>query len=533
LLGQLLELDAFAVQAALRRLDDFLVPGGPQTVRFRHGLLRDAAYETLPYRRRRELHGRAAGLIERTAGARAEDQAELLALHYHAARRWPETWRWARVAADQSLRRAAPVEAAGFLSRALDAGRALPATPSSELAGVAERLGDAARLGGRPEAAAAAYGEARRRMRGDAVAEAKLCLKTGRLGDRSRHVSQSLRWYTRGLHTLEALGDDPAAVRVRAQLTLAHGATRLRAGRLKECVPLLRAALDGAAAIGDKPTLAHGYFLIFAALSDLGDPEADAFRELPLPIYQELGDHAGQAMVLNNLGIDAYYRAHWDEAVDLYERSRVASEHIGDAIESATALNNIAEIRSDQGRFEEAEELLREALQTFRASGFGVGEGIVWSNLGRLAARRGDLDGARDRLARARTVLESIGSDQLTLEVDAREAERMLFAGDRAGALRLAGAIRLRLQQIGEVPTLMAMLQRMAGYAKLQSGAPEEARARFGESAALARRADAPYEEALALEALGRMGDEEAAAAAAAVFTRLGVVATAPTPLPV
>ena len=67
--------------------------------RFRHALIRDGAYEGLSYRRRRELHGRVADVIERRGGDRADESAELLSLHYHRAERWPETWRYSVEAA--------------------------------------------------------------------------------------------------------------------------------------------------------------------------------------------------------------------------------------------------------------------------------------------------------------------------------------------------------------------------------------------------------------------------------------------------
>ena len=92
-------------------------------MRFRHALLRDVAYEGLAFRRRRVLHGRAAELIADQAGDAADERAEILAIHYHAAHRWPESWRFSRIAGDQAVAHGAPGDAAGFLRRAIEAGR--------------------------------------------------------------------------------------------------------------------------------------------------------------------------------------------------------------------------------------------------------------------------------------------------------------------------------------------------------------------------------------------------------------------------
>src|SRR4051794_14427080 len=81
--------------AAWRRLGDFVTPDGAGFHRFRHALMRDAAYEGLAYRRRRDLHLRAGETIERQ---RATDDADLdlLALHFFHARADERAWQYSR-----------------------------------------------------------------------------------------------------------------------------------------------------------------------------------------------------------------------------------------------------------------------------------------------------------------------------------------------------------------------------------------------------------------------------------------------------
>ncbi len=79
----------------------FLVDNGPDRLRFRHGLLRDVAYEGLPYRRRRELHRRAAYATERLAGDDTDAVADLLSLHFSLAQEYEPTLRYR---ADRSRR---------------------------------------------------------------------------------------------------------------------------------------------------------------------------------------------------------------------------------------------------------------------------------------------------------------------------------------------------------------------------------------------------------------------------------------------
>ena len=53
-------------QRTWAELADFVELEGAARARFRHALIRDTAYEELSYRRRRELHGRAARMLEQT-----------------------------------------------------------------------------------------------------------------------------------------------------------------------------------------------------------------------------------------------------------------------------------------------------------------------------------------------------------------------------------------------------------------------------------------------------------------------------------
>ena len=64
--------------ATRRTLEGFLEEDGPDRLQFRHALVRDIAYEGLSYRKRRELHLRAAALVRRVAGNDPESFADIL-----------------------------------------------------------------------------------------------------------------------------------------------------------------------------------------------------------------------------------------------------------------------------------------------------------------------------------------------------------------------------------------------------------------------------------------------------------------------
>jgi len=517
------------------RLAEFVHVESPGSIQFRHALYRDVAYEGLSYRRRRDLHQRVGEELERQKG---DEQAELLSLHYHRAQRYEKAWRYSLIAGDRARAKFANVEAADFYRRALESARQLDCIDGSDVARVSEALGDVCELAGSYADAARAYSCARTLARRYPDAAPRLLLKQGVIRERSGQYSQALRWYGRGLRGLDAAELSEREKASRAQLGVAYAGVRFRQGRYSECVRSCHKVLSDAEAAGDRASVAHAYYLLAHACAFLGSPESKRYRALALPIYEELGDLVGQANVLNNLGIEAYFEGEWDEALALYQRSKNARERAGDVVGAATATNNIGEILSDQGRLAEAEMLFREALRVWRSARYPVGVALATSNLGRAAARGGRLDEASGLLDEALHSFREIGAKTFALETEGRIVESFVLGGHHAAALRLAADTLRRAAEVSGTTVLQAMLHRLWGYALLQAGDADGARGRLEESLRLARSVGADYEVAMTLEALAGpafvaegASSGDSLAEARSILQRLGVVA-APQILP-
>ncbi len=181
------------------RLADFVQRDRSGIARFRHALVRDAAYEGLPFRRRVELHGRVGETIERLAGPDPTAEAEVLSLHFFSAHQYERAWRYSRAAGDGARAAYANVEARDFYRRALASGRHVHGLPPAELAAVDEALGNAYDNIGESNEAIAAFRQARSRLKGDPVAAARLLRKEAEmLLELGRYV-QTLQRVSRGL----------------------------------------------------------------------------------------------------------------------------------------------------------------------------------------------------------------------------------------------------------------------------------------------------------------------------------------------
>jgi predicted ATPase len=134
---RLIPQQASAVVQILRSLaaKDFTwleAPAPDLTYRFRHALIQEAAYESLLYEQRRELHRAVVGWYEATFGASGSDIAApkranplapfaaLLAYHYRSAEDAPNERRYTTMLGDQFYNISAFQEAATWFSRALD-----------------------------------------------------------------------------------------------------------------------------------------------------------------------------------------------------------------------------------------------------------------------------------------------------------------------------------------------------------------------------------------------------------------------------
>ncbi|MEX2549485.1 MAG: adenylate/guanylate cyclase domain-containing protein [Nitriliruptoraceae bacterium] len=516
----------------LQQLSDFLSQEDG-LVRFRHAMIRDAAYGGLAYRRRRALHATAGDTI----AASGDDRVELLSFHYHLAERHEDAWEASITAGERAAAVYANAEAARFYGRALDAARRVEDLDPVEVARVSETLGDALQRMGEIEKAGEAYSAASRELADDTVAWSGVLLKSAQIKAQLKRYSQALASITRGLKRLEGL-EDPVARSRRAQLMVWYGHLRLEQGRSKDAIAWCEDAIEEAEAVGDRDALAHAYRLLDWAYVDQGRPDLAVYSPRAIELYEELGDLPNQASVLNNLGGIAYWAGNWTEALAYYQRANELNEQVGDVIRASLGRNNIAEILADQGRWDEADELFREVERALRAANFGVAIAYVRANLGRTAARAGRFDEAAELLEEARRGAYEAGAGTQVVEAEARLAELHVLRGQPDEALQaLENAVRRSDAKEG-VAAQEPLLHRVRGYALLQRGEVEAARSALEQSLEAARTRDADYERALAERALIELAEvagvepgPELVAANAETLDALGVVRLPAVPL--
>lgn len=489
-----------AVDDSLRRLDEFLTVDHTGWVSFRHALVRDTAYSGLPFRARRELHGRVADSMLDRLGDAVEDEAPLLSLHCAEAHRHLDAWRFSVLAGDRAREVFDNLDAATFYQRALQAARHLPDVRSDERVQVVEKLGDAQDLAGLWDDARRSFAEARRMLGHDPVGRAQLNLKTAWLEERRGRFTNAIRHVRRGQRLVDGV-DGVEAQRVRAQLADCCAYVRINQGRLAEAADEAETGVVLARLAGDERTLAHAALAAEYAAASLGRSTGDEGSRGALEIYERLGDLRGEAVAANMLGVAAYFAGRWGEAADLYRRSRDARLRMGDIANAAVATANLAELLVEQGRLDEALVEVDDAQTVALTTGDAGGVAFARRLRGIACARLGDLDRAEELLTEARVGFHAIKARGEVVGTDVFVAELALLRGRRGEAATLLDEVLAADMAALGCDHLLPTAHRLRALTLDD----ESARGELERAVEVAREYEAEHEVALALHDLAEL----------------------------
>jgi class 3 adenylate cyclase/predicted ATPase len=487
-------------EGALAKLGDLFTEEPDGYLRFRHTLLRDSAYQGLPFKLRRQLHGAVAARIEQEAEL-PEESGGILSLHYFEAGEYRPAWRYATVAARRAEGVYANVEAAGLYGRALEAGRQLADLAPQDLAAVHRALGDSWYRAAEFRKASDAYTAARTLVAGDPLVDSGLLLKLSRVEEKLGRYPEAARWAERAREALQGVqGLD--ADRQNATASVWYATVLQAQGRTEDALKWAEQGAREADDVDDPEIAGDAYMVMGWGYSVLGKDGGEALMLKSLAAYQRSGNRIRQASILSNLGAACYWDGRWDDAMSYFERGRDELTKVGNLVNAAIASLGIAEILSDRGELVEAEATLQKSVPVLKATEYHYFLGYCIWMLGRVSLRGNKVDEARSRFAEARALLTEVGAEHEVLDIDARIAECHLLKNEPEEALALADEILAKPDSSGAIARLTPQLHRVRGYALLMQSDPWGAREAFDTSLAVARERKERFEVALTLNAL-------------------------------
>lgn len=506
---------------AWRRLEDFVEVGSTGTVRFRQAIVRDAAYEGLPFRQRREIHQAVGDALERRARRRPERFAEVMSFHFEQGENWDKTWEFALMAGERAAKKYANTEAFALFQRALRAGISL----DKPLLEVHERVSDSAAIIGLYDDADAAL-DAALALEPNLADQSRILRKKGLLYVRRGLLDDGATFLERAVSALPTVPQEEEARRSWLLAKIALAGHRMRAGEYEAAATLCTEAIE---ADVDPDVFANerGKALSSraAALTHLPGKDGLPDARAALVELEKTSNLHHAAGVHNNLGYDAYYQGDWDNCYQSWVTCAEISEKIGDLEQTAMTLHNIGELRLDQGHFAEAEDLLRKGLLIFRGAKHHIGVAMCACNLGRLLTRTGRFAEARELLDESMTLLQEAGATGLLPEAEVRLAEWHLYARDTGALRETLDACLANLPEGND--TIRSTAARLRAYSYAMDGDESQAVESLHQSVAAAM--DSKHERLQANEALTRItgsSDEDTDSLAA----QMGIVARPVTP---
>ena len=509
----------------LPRLEEFLTVGEDGGFRFRHHLVRETAYEALPFRRRVALHAAAADAI---VTHEPDDivRTGLLSLHCMRGERYAEAYKYSLTAARNAAAQYANAEAVSLHRRTLEAARRTRLR-ARDVVPVMEGLAEAYLYVGDLDAMEETLRRARRAVDGDRLAVARLAaLTTYQRRQTGRH-HEAIQWTSRGRAALEGRTDRPA-LQVMAELAFSRTQSLLAEGRFGEAEEWAARCAAEAKAAGDRRRRASATQLR-AVARHYGGEEVDLAGLVDNAVEQErLGDLKRAARSHNIIGVLAFDDGLWPMALDHYQRAGDIYRRLGQPLEVALQLANAAELLIFQRRLDEAETRLSEAARLWRGAPMNGEQAFGTTQRARCAMARGDYDEATALYEEARTVHAASREVVQLLIVEGMLAECLLLAGDARAGLGLLIDVEARNASAGAD---LRYLKRVRSLAEIGSGQREQGLKGLREALVNAREIGNLYDEWRCVDELVRLGvaaPEESAELASlerAVEDRLGVQA--------
>jgi class 3 adenylate cyclase/tetratricopeptide (TPR) repeat protein len=477
--------------------------------RFRHILIRDAAYLGIPKETRADLHERYAGWLERAAGERAAELDEILGYHLEQALRYREEL--GPIGEDELALAARAGERLGTAGRRAivgggDAGaaaslisRAVSLLPDDHpLRGeLLTELASALMMTGSFERADEVLGEALSAALAtdDARLEARALLEREfhKIFAGSMEASRTIPQVTaRAIPVLEEAGDHlglARAWRLRGEVAVLAGQWGARAEALERALEHARLAKDER----EEATLVG---LLVMALYFGPTPVDEAVARCERFLTEVSGQRSIEAAISSSLAGLVAMRGDFDQARELWAGASSKYEELGLSYRRAVRTVIAADIEALAGDDQAAERELRSGYDTLERMGEKGARAVVAAYLAESLSRRGRDDEAAGYAEIAATLA---AADDLVPQVLWRSVQAKVLA--RRGELNEAEELAreaVRMVESTDFPDLQAVTSLSLAEVLESAGETDEA----GE---LIVRAQAIYERKGNVVAVSRM----------------------------
>ncbi len=227
---------------------------------------------------------------------------------------------------------------------------------------------------------------------------------------KARAQPDAIRDSLRRTLALAAADSEPAT-----ELATAERLAQALAGAWNDSFPMRQVARFASWPLADRRIKASADSLRIAGNDALGrDGLAAALRDWRASYQRcaQIGDSAGMAAALGNIGAGYYRSEEQDSAEHYLSRAREIAERTGDWRTAGNAVGTLAAIQADRGEFGGAVDLYALAKEMRLRTGDFRGAAADGNNLGLIAQQLGDLGRARRAFNEALASNRAAGRDE-------------------------------------------------------------------------------------------------------------------------
>jgi len=333
---------------------------------FKHALLRQATYESVLKRQRRQYHLAAAEWLISQSRERAPEYAALIAGYFEQAEDFYRAALWFGQAGKQAYEAYVSEAAVEYYQKALLFGRQTN-LPQTEMLDWYETLGKALFALSRYEAALEAYQEMRTLADGMASVSgwARAWYHIAYVHDHLGNNSLSLESAENALR----LTDKGAEPELLIRAVYGKGWALYRLGDANSAINLGEIALRLARSLSNAVTaqreMAQACQLLGAAHELRGNlDKSSEYEQRALDLFRSLRDRRGEAAMLNNQGVGAFIRGDYEAALARYQAALEVARQIGSQDRISMFLSNLGGARVGLGDFVAAEADLRNSINS-------------------------------------------------------------------------------------------------------------------------------------------------------------------------
>ncbi len=465
---------------------------------FKHPLVQEVVYNSVPKKNLRELHSHVAEIVEKLFRHRLEEFTEILAHHYAHSDSHDKAVEWLKKAGLRAKKRYANEEAIKYFQRVISILKEAKDRSASYILSqqkAYEALGDIHTLQGAYAEAIKDY-DAMYRISEEKVAratakrkKAKVYFNQSKYDDALKivvnakkmlkekspeaaleqaeihHVRSSI-YQVKGL-TSEAQQEIEMALSLIEEVEFSNRVKRINVKCFSSLGGIFRAQGDYDKAIkvyqksktllqelNDKQEIANVTYQLGVVYHLKGDyQKAIEFNEQGLAILEEIGDKKGIGQTSGNLGIMHAYLGDYAKALEFHQKNLAISEEIGDKRGVGMASSNLGKIYLIEGDHTIAQAHFQRYLEISEEIGDKVGISAALGNLAILFLRIDELDKAEEYLLKTEQILKELGNKGLLIVAYVHLAE-VQFAkkGSLEKALEFAHKGWLIATEIGSKP---------------------------------------------------------------------------------